>query len=274
LRNIQICVVIPIKNEEINLKNCLPRLKNFAEVWVIDSGSEDSSENIARQFNAHFLQFNWDGRYPKKRNWFVLNKYTSLEWILFLDADEFVTPEFENEVDGLIKHTQHSGFWIHYTNHFLKAELKHGIPQRKLALVRNGTLYEKILEDGWSKLDMEVHEHPIVQGSVGQIRSKLIHNDQSDFTKIYNRHSAYALWEANRYYNLESQKDSRGKKLTVRQRIKYFGLPKAGFAEFYFFVTYIGFLGFLDGIPGLRYALLKLTYFKEIRQNILKLRQS
>lgn len=66
-------VAIPVRNEEANLARCLERLSRFAKVVVIDSGSTDQTREIAVRFGARVVDFRWDGRYPKKRNWFLLN---------------------------------------------------------------------------------------------------------------------------------------------------------------------------------------------------------
>ena len=69
---IPVAVAGPVKNEEANLAKCLERLDRFAEVVVIDSDSRDATKDIARSFGAKVINFEWDGRYPKKRNWMLL----------------------------------------------------------------------------------------------------------------------------------------------------------------------------------------------------------
>jgi glycosyltransferase involved in cell wall biosynthesis len=66
-------VAAPVKNEECNLAACLERLSRFAAIVVIDSGSTDRSREIAERFGARVVDFTWDGRYPKQRNWFLLD---------------------------------------------------------------------------------------------------------------------------------------------------------------------------------------------------------
>ena len=66
-----ITVVIPTRNEARNLAECLPRLARFAEVVVVDSGSTDGSRELAESLGARWVEFAWDGRFPKKRNWFL-----------------------------------------------------------------------------------------------------------------------------------------------------------------------------------------------------------
>ena len=173
-----VTVVIAVKNEERNLPLCLERLSRFSKIDVIDSGSTDQTQTIAAKFGCEFIPFKWDGHYPKKRNWYLLNHHVDTPWVFFLDADEYVTEAFVNELERAIANTQHSGFRVNYSNYFLGQELKHGVPQLKLPLFKvSAGLYERIDEDAWSSLDMEVHEHPVLQGSIGELKSKIDHND-------------------------------------------------------------------------------------------------
>lgn len=259
-----ITVAIPTKNEAANLARCLERLHRFAEVVVIDSGSTDGTLDIARSFDARIVNFVWDGRYPKKRNWFLLNDPPEQPWVLFLDADEYVDEEFCRELAMKIEDARVDGFWLTYTNYFLDKPLRHGIAQRKLALFRVGkALYEKIDEDQWSSFDMEIHEHPIVDGDVGTISSRIEHRDFSGIARFVEKHRRYAQWEAERYFKLESEREAAH--LTPRQKFKYRHLPKWWYPWFYFVAQYFARLGFLDGGAGFHYAAYKSWYFQTIR---------
>ena len=268
-QKLPICVAIPIKNEAENLAQCLPRLTSFNEVWIIDSSSTDQSRRITEAFGFNYINFMWNGAFPKKRNWFLQSNFTQLDWVLFLDADELMTDSFISEVESVLSNTEHNGFWITYTNYFLNKPLNHGVPQRKLALIRNQYAYfEKIEEHHWTSLDMEVHEHPIVQGTVGQLSAKLVHRDQASYDQIYARHLSYAKWEARRYYQIHDKQFDGSNALTLRQQLKYSGLASSYFSKLYFIVHYIILLGFLDKKEGLKYAQLKYRYFKKIYEEI------
>ncbi|MBL8907752.1 MAG: glycosyltransferase family 2 protein [Rhizobiales bacterium] len=264
---IPVTVVIPVRNEERNLPKCLAGLSRFAEVIVADSGSSDHTQEIARQAGARVIEFRWNGQYPKKRNWVLLNEKLENEWVLFLDADEFVDDRFCDELKTAISSGDHAGYWLTYANHFRGRRLKYGVPQRKLALfkVKSG-LYERIEEDMWSDLDMEVHEHPVITGTIGSIRSPIEHNDGSGLSAFIERHRKYAMWEARRALKVESAKDEVWNSFTFRQRMKYRNLASWWFPWCYFFYTYVVRLGFLDGGAGFSYAFYKLWYFETVRQ--------
>lgn len=266
MQNIPISVVIPVRNEEANLAKCLQRLGCFDEVVVVDSGSTDATCQIAADHGAMVIQYVWNGRYPKKRNWVLLNQSLRNEWVLFLDADELVTEEFCGEVRVAIAGNRFDAFWLRYTNYFLGRALRHGDPQRKLALFKVGRgLYEKIEEDGWSGLDMEVHEHPVIDGAVGEITAPIDHRDDRGVAKFIERHRDYALWEARRTQQLRNSGQEVWGQLTERQKKKYRNIDRWWFAWSYFLWTYLAKRGFLDGFPGFSHAFYKLWYFWTIR---------
>lgn len=265
MTSLPVTVAVPVKNEEANLARCLERLGRFAEIVVIDSGSTDRTCEIAAEYGARVIDFEWDGKYPKKRNWFLMNDPPQQEWVLFLDADEFVDEAFCDALAAALAKNEKDGYWLSYDNYFLGKPLRHGDEQRKLALFRVGkALYEKIDEDGWSQLDMEIHEHPIVEGEVGEIAAPIEHRDYKNLGKFIEKHRDYALWEARRFAKLAGD-EAAWAKLTSRQRFKYRHVTKWWFSWFYFAAVYFGKRGILDGSAGFHYALYKAWYFQTIR---------
>lgn len=260
-----VTVAIPVKNEEANLSRCLERLRRFADVVVIDSGSTDNTCSIAADFGARVLQFIWNGQFPKKRNWFLMNESIATPWVLFLDADEYVDDAFCDELSFATMRDDVDGFWLTYTNHFLGRRLRHGVVQKKLALFRVGRgLYERIDEQAWSSLDMEIHEHPIIEGALAEISSPIDHQDYKGLAHFIAKHRDYALWEANRFVMLRAEEGSLDH-LTSRQRFKYKNLHRWWFPYFYFVLAFVVKRGFLDGGAGFHYAAYKLWYFHTIR---------
>ena len=141
---------------------------------------------------------------------------------------------------------------------FFGLSARYGVSQRKLALFRAGkALYERIEENGWSKLDMEIHEHPFVEGSVGEIRAPIEHNDFRGIEKFLDRHRDYALWETRRVLLLERQGKISNRELTGRQRFKYANLERWWYPWFISSMLISVKLGFLDGAAGFGVYLLQ-----------------
>ncbi len=270
---LDLSVVIPTYNEEKHINNCLQAIgKDFASsIYVVDSNSSDNTVKIAEKFGVNVINFKWDGKFPKKRNWFLINYEIKTKWILFLDADELLTQEFKNEISDTLPITNHKGFYLNYSNYFLNERLKGGLTMRKLALfmVGNG-MYEKIDEDYWSNLDMEVHEHPIINGSLGSIKSKIDHKDFNGLKRYIAKHNQYSSWEAHRYIKNKSEGGTKNF-WTLRQKIKYrfVSNPFFGIALFFYQIFILG--AWKDGKIGLYFALLKSSYFIQVSSKIYEL---
>jgi glycosyltransferase involved in cell wall biosynthesis len=270
---IPVTVVIPIRNQASELGRCLEALRNMADVVVVDSGSADGTVNIAQQWGATVLQFNWNGGFPKKRNWVLTTYSFTTDWVLFLDADEVVTPEFVHELSDALTSTRYVGYWVNFTNHFQSRLLRYGVQQRKLALFRvDAGLYERVEDPGWSDLDMEIHEHPVLNGAVGKLRSRIRHEDHSNLFKFIERHNKYSTWEARRYLAYSINSAASHTVRTFRQRIKYALLESPWLSILYFVYTYCLLGGVLDGPAGLHYAIHKAKYFFDISQKIAEIR--
>lgn len=267
--SLPVTVVVPVKNEERNLPECLSRLTGFTRVVVVDSGSVDATQEIARQYGAEVVDFKWNGKFPKKRNWYLRHYRIDTPWVLFVDADEFLTSEFKFELERVLPNTHHVGFWLSYHNYFMNRYLRHGDTFTKLALFRVGCgEYEQISEDQWSKLDMEVHEHPILNGTTGRIRNPIRHQDFKGLDAYFDRHNQYARWEAKRYFAVRNESDAPWSSLTGRQKAKYRLLDTWLLGPLYFLYCYIVRLGFLDGRAGFSFALCKCMYFWQIKLKI------
>ena len=270
-----ITIVLPVKNEGKNLRLCIEAVSSLGYVLVVDSCSSDDTQAVAKAAGAEVLNFEWDGQFPKKRNWTLRNYDFKTEWVLFLDADEFVSPQFVTEVQAAVADTSHVGYRLHFSNYFMGEELKHGDRMCKLALFRIGAgEYEEIKEDSWSHLDMEIHEHPVLQGTIGDIQTTIEHNDYRGLKHYIGKHNEYASWEAARFLWLLKHQGAEWEGLTDRQKKKYRSIDKWWFAPAYFLISYVLKKGFLDGAGGFHFALMKLFYFYQIRLKILEHRNA
>ena len=263
---IDLTIAIPTKNEEKNLPGCLAAIgQGFArQIVVIDSGSTDKTLQAAKDFGAEIIDFKWDGKFPKKRNWFLTTHTPKTTWVLFLDADEYITDTFKEELRKTLANDDKAGYWLNYTIYFLGKPLRGGYSLQKLALFKVGAgEYERIDEEQWSKLDMEIHEHPLINGKVGIIKSKIDHRDYRGVSHYVTKHNEYSDWEARRYLQ-NINVNGASKNFTWKQKIKY-ALVRSPFSGIiYFFASYILLGGFLDGFRGLTFSILKMSYFTQV----------
>lgn len=264
---LDLTIAIPARNEEKNLPGCLAVIgKDFAKkIVIIDSGSTDNTKNIAISSGAEVIDFKWDGNFPKKRNWYLRNYKPSTKWVLFLDADEYLTESFKEELSrALNQDNEVVGYWLNYTIYFLGKELKGGYPLNKLALFRVGYgEYERIDEKRWSQLDMEIHEHPVLNGKTGVIKSKIDHQDFRGVAHYVTKHNEYAWWEAERFLQSSKNGEISGN-WTWKQKLKYRLMRTPLIGPAYFCGSFFLLGGFRDGSRGLAFAILKMAYFTQV----------
>ncbi len=266
MQPLDLTIVIPAKNEERNLAACLQAIgPDFARrIVVVDSGSADQTCQIARAGGADVINFEWNGHFPKKRNWYLRHHKPDTTWVLFLDADEFLTPQWKAEIRRVLPGSDKAGYWLAYSIYFLGKRLRRGYPLDKLALFRVGAgEYERIDEQRWSNFDMEIHEHPILDGAVGTIKSRIDHRDFRGVSYYVEKHNEYSSWEAHRYVQSKSDPDFAAK-MTGKQKIKYKILESPFSGLIYFMGAYFAMGGLFDGTRGLTFALLKMNYFTQI----------
>lgn len=274
MNKLPITVIVPVRNEEKNLPNMLPLLSDFDEVIVVDSHSTDSTPEIVKQFGYQLVEFDWNGHFPKKRNWTLRNVPIRNEWVFFVDADEYMTPDFIAGLRKAFADTKdYVGYWISYNNYFMGHELKHGSAICKLALFKKSAgEYERIdAEDddkNWGYSGLELHEQPILFGKVGKINGLIDHRENRGLEAYIRKHNEFSTWEA--YHFLKRSKDD--KLASFKQKVKYALLDSWILCHLYFIYLYIFRLGFLDGRQGYVYASLKKQYFFTIKAKIEEIR--
>lgn len=282
---IPVSVLIPAKNEEQNLPACLESVAVADEIFVVDSQSEDRSIEISENFGAKVVQFDFNGSWPKKKNWSLENLPFRNDWVLIVDCDERITPELWQEISQAIASNKHDGYYLNRKVFFMGKWIRFGgkYPDWNLRLFKHQLgRYENLsTEDIPNTGDNEVHEHVVLQGQVGYLKEDMLHIDFRDIYQWLARHNRYSNWEARVYYNLltgKNDNDTIGanlfgdavqrkrflKKIWVRLPFK----PLLRFILFYFIR-----LGFLDGIPGYIYGRLLSQYEYQIGVKLYELRK-
>jgi glycosyltransferase involved in cell wall biosynthesis len=276
-----ISVIVPVRDEARNLPRCLQALRDFGEVCVVDSQSTDETVEIARAFGAQVVQFHYAGGWPKKRQWAMDTLPLKFEWILLLDADEVVTPELANEMMQAIQDQNCNGYFAALQMSFLGRTLRHGDASfLKMVLFRRGTgRYECRLKDqDASMADMEVHEHVVVKGRTGRLRSSILHRNVESLSRYIEKHNAYSNWEshvlAGEGADGELQPSVFGSQAERRRWMKktFFRLPGSPAALFVY--RYFLRLGFLDGVPGLIYCTFQAIQMFQTKAKIYELRRT
>ena len=279
-----ISVLIPTRNEEKNIRKCINSVAWADEIWVVDSHSSDRTVEIAGSLGARVVQFRWDGMGPRKLNWSLANIPFRHEWLLVVDADEEPSPELRNEITTRVLGGtgSHAGYLIPYDYWFLGRLLKHGDRLWKLVLFKvAGTRYERRELPGMEHYDLEMHCHPIVNGTIGRLSSTMIHRDVDNLDHYFERHNIYSQWEA----LLRARHGKRNQQGEIPPRLFGSACSAGAFLSNCFFQrqenrSFTSFIpsivrgGFLDGRPGFIYNLLKAMYWYQISVKEYEIRHS
>jgi glycosyltransferase involved in cell wall biosynthesis len=270
---VPLSVLVPTRNEEKNIERCLQSVGWAAQIFVVDSCSTDRTSEIARAMGAEIIRFRWDGRGPRKKNWALDNLAWANEWVLVVDADEEVSPSLKQEIAAaLAGEPKFDAYSIPYQYYFLGRLMKHGAPLHKLILFKHRLArFEQTSVPEVTGYDVELHEHPVVRGGMGRLRSHMIHHDFDDLHHYFDRHNIYSDWEAllrTRYRGRDRSGEIEGRifgSATERRRFVkrlFLGLP--GKPVIYFLYSYLLHAGFLDGREGFALNILKAFYWYQI----------
>ena len=202
-------VLVPVKNEAANLRDCLASVSFAHEIVVVDSGSTDDTQGIAVAAGARVIQFAWNGKLPRKKNWALENVPRQHEWVLIIDADERITPELEHEIRQAICRGDADGFYLNRRFWFLDGWINHCgyFPSWNLRLFRHRLgRYEQIaIGNDIASGDNEVHEHVLLNGPVEYLSTPMEHYAFPDIATFVEKHDRYSSWEAAARTKLHSE---------------------------------------------------------------------
>ena len=258
---VPLSILVPIKNEASNLARCLQSVAWADQIFVVDSKSTDGSQEIAESHGAEVVQFEFNGTWPKKKNWALENLPFKHEWVFILDADEVLPPEAEQEFLEIVTagNAAMAGYWINRRFMFMGKWLQHAYyPNWNLRLFKHRLgRHEKLTEIDTQSGDNEVHEHVIVKGETGRLKVQMDHYAFPTVEVFVEKHNRYSNWEAR--VALEKSLNGSREKLQHahvggRRLIKEIvrNLPCRGLLRFLY--VYVWQRGFLDGREGYFFA--------------------
>ena len=246
-------------NEEVNLPHALHSVAGWADqIIVVDSFSQDRTVEIARDFGAEVYQ-NKFITHVQQRNWALEHPTNRHDWVLYIDADEQVTPELREEIEQVLQDVpdEVGGFEMRRRYIFLGRWLKHGgwYPWMLRLLRVERSRFATSARGG---------EYAVVQGSISRLKHDFLHQDQrSLYQWIQNQNRdtsrmALSLFDAGGEIaapKLAEGERQEGRVRALLNRIA-FRLP-LGFSSFLrFIIAYVIRLGFLDGWQGFAFNVL------------------
>ena len=262
-----VSVLIPIRNEAANLPRCLASVAWADEVFVVDSQSTDHSAALALAAGAEVVQFHFNGVWPKKKNWALANLPFRHEWVLILDADEVMPPGTADEIAALLARDGDglAGYWINRRFMFMGDWLRHSYyPNWNLRFFRHRLgRYERLVQGATQSGDNEVHEHIVVDGATGRLRSEMDHFAFPSIDVFIEKHNRYSNWEA----RLETETGTKtnaaslqSAAVSLRRRLKVWSRRLPFRPTLRFLYVFVIQRGFLDGARGYYFARLHAMY--------------
>jgi glycosyltransferase involved in cell wall biosynthesis len=184
----ELVAVIPTLDEEHNIDACIESVAWCDRVVVFDSFSTDRTCEISRSKDATVIQHPFKG-YASQHQ--AAMDAIEARWVLFVDADERVTPELADEIRGrLSQEREEVGWWIPRHNYIFGRLTLHAgwYPDYQLRLLRMD-------RSRWD-LTREVHELAILDGPAGQMEHVLIHYNYDSLRQFVVKQERYVEFDA------------------------------------------------------------------------------
>jgi len=249
--SVPLTVITLTMDEERNIAECLASAAWADEIIVIDSGSTDRTLDIARGFTPNVVQLPWRG-YGAARNAALARAHSP--WVLWLDADERVTPELGEEIRDLLARDDPAvaGYEVARRAYFCGKWIRHGgwYPSRVVRLFR---------KEAASFSESRVHERLVIAGTIARARNDLLHYTDPDLHHYFTKFNAYTSLAAGDMFDA-------GKRFSLADLVVR--------PVFQFMKMYVLRAGFLDGVHGFVLAVASSAYVFAKYAKLWELRQS
>ena len=260
--------IILTYNEEIHLKRCLESLKDVCkDIVIVDSFSTDKTAEIAKEYGARFYPNKWIN-YATQFNWAIENTHINTDWVIRVDADEYIDEELQKNLLTLSTFNKEViGIRIKRIMYFLDEPLKKGgmYPIWHLKIWRNKTA---ICEQRW----MDERMVSTVQGKIENIEGNKIDNNLNKITWWTQKHNSYATREAidilDKIYNFTNNKSLKASFFGTSEerrrwlKMRYLKMPLFVRPFLFFFIRYFIQGGFLEGKRGFIWSVLQCFWYR------------
>jgi glycosyltransferase involved in cell wall biosynthesis len=243
--------IVITRDNERTIGRCMESLAFADEIVVMDSGSTDRTQEICRKAGAQVYEADWPGHGPQKNR--ALARATG-DWVLSIDSDEWVTPELGEEIKRTVgSSTTRDAYAIPRRSSFCGRYMRHSgwWPDYVARLFRR---------ESARFTDDHTHERLLVQGSVGRLRTPIMHEAIIDLDQMLLKMNAYSSSSA-------QMKLERGARGSLAAAVLH--------GAWAFFRTYVIRLGFLDGREGFILAVANAegSYYRYVKLMMLARRQ-
>lgn len=240
MSTISVCVLT--KNEAHNINACLTSVAWADEIIVIDSESTDNTVELCQRFTNNIVVAPWQGCGPQRQQIYALAK---CDWVMFLDADERITPKLAAEIQQVLKNPTCNAYEIPFQSYYCGKRIRFGdwMNEKHIRLLKR----EKC-----EVIPRLVHFGLKITGKVGRLHNHIIHYSFPNVATVINKMHAYSTAGAMHYFQ-------NGKTTSFASAV--------GHGMFTFLRGYIFRMGFLDGRHGLMLAISNAegSYYKYVK---------
>ncbi|MBK8196454.1 MAG: glycosyltransferase family 2 protein [Lewinellaceae bacterium] len=250
-------VIILTFNEELHLARCIGSIAPVAErVIVVDSFSTDRTLEIARGLGAEIAQHPFVNQ-AQQFQWALDHIPVNSEWVMRIDADEYILPELAQELTQALPGIDASvtGLGIKRRVFYGQMDQAGYYPMVLLRIWRNGAAY---VEQKW------MDEHICLKhGNMQILKHDMVDHNLNNLDWWTAKHNAYATREAVERLNLQHQFNTGRQDASLKQhKAAYLRLPLFIRPFLFFSIAIFLRLGFLEGKPGLIWHLLQGFWFQ------------
>jgi glycosyltransferase involved in cell wall biosynthesis len=265
-----VSILILTKDEEINIERCIQSVSWSDDIVVFDSFSTDRTVELAEKLGARVIQRKFDN-WSAHQNWGTENIKYKHDWVYYTDADETCDDQLRAELEALPETCgDHAAFQVRRKDYFMGRWLKRS--QLYPTWITRVFRPEKI------RYERLVNPVAVVDGKTGHLEGHIIHYPFSHGVgHWFDRHNKYSQMEAQdligevqeKFHFLELfSRDAAVKRRALKTlAYKMPGRPFLMFGYLYFIR-----LGLLDGLPGLRYSIMRSMYEYMIDLKVVELR--
>lgn len=256
----KVSVVILAYNERLHIRRCIENVRQVAqEIFVVDCHSTDGTQEIARECGATVVEHDWPGLYAVQFNWALENLPITGDWVLRLDADEYLTEALIAEILARLNALPEEVSGVSFPRDvvFLGRKLRFGMPP--VVLLRLWRRGKATCEN--RKMD----EHMVLtEGQVETFAGRFVDHNLNNLVWWTQKHLGYAQREMGDIQERAFAQGALEGQAARKRQIKgiYVRLPLFWRAAGYFVYRYFIRLGFLDGKPGFLWAFLQAWWYR------------
>lgn len=186
----RMAVLILTFNEKRHIAECIKSAAFADEIVVVDSGSSDETRQIAEGLGAKVVTRPMADGFAAQRN-FALTQ-TEADWVMFLDADERITPELAAEIRAVVDKNKPLAYEILRHNYVFRRLLKYGSFRPDYSL----RLYPRTAIT-WTGI---VHEAAHVTCPVRRLTAVIIHYTYDDWDRYFAKFNSYTTIMARKMF--------------------------------------------------------------------------